>query len=240
LASPAKDTAKPKIETMQISYLINVDIQDYRENYKQLIDRPLSCPYPHCLCPKPPNRHGTYPRGLIIDLLAEVNCCYFRPRVIDGKKVDESIPILRFLCKKCNKTISILPSFAVFFKHYSSDSICACLHEIYHLGHSLERISADGRAIPVRTIREWKEHWTCHTPLLFQDGLGSLGFTAAQFSHFESYEQLVYNALAASIFPSTISGNRNEYCKVFSSIQPELGKSRIGIFRPLPPIYNSA
>jgi len=206
-----------------------------------LIDRPLSCPYPRCRCPKPPNRHGTYPRGLIIDLLALVNCCYFRPRVIeDGKKVDKSIPVLRFICKKCDKTISILPSFAIPFKHYSSDSICACLHEVYHLDHSLERISADDRAIPVRTIREWKEHWTYHTALLFQDGLGSLGLTAFQFPHSESYEHLVYSALATSVFPSTIPENRNEYCKVFSSIQPELGKSRIGLFRPLPPIYNSA
>jgi len=226
---------------MQISYLITADIQYYRENYQQLIDRPLSCPYPHCRCPKPPNRHGTYPRGLIIDLLALVNCCYFRPWVIvDGEKVDKSIPILRFLCKKCNKTISILPSFAVPFKHYSSDSICACLHEIYHLEHSLERISADDRAIPATTIREWKEHWTYHTALLFQDGLGSLGLTAAQFPHSESYEHLVYSALATLVFPSTIPENRNEYCKVFSSIQAELGKNRIGLFRPLPPIYNSA
>ena len=226
---------------MQISYLITADIQYYRENYQQLIERPLSCPYPHCSCSQPPNRHGTYPRGLIIDLYSLVNCCYFRPWVIvDDKKVDKSIPILRFICKMCNKTISILPSFAVPFKHYSSDSICACLHEIYHSEHPLERISADDRAIPATTIREWKQHWTYHTALLFQDGLGALGLSAAQLPHSESYEQLVYRALAASVFPSAIPGNRNEYCKVFSSIQPNLGKRRIGIFRPLPPIYNSA
>jgi len=225
---------------MQISYSINADIQYYRENYQQLIDRPLSCPYPHCHCPKPPNRHGTYPRGLLIDVLALVNCCYFRPKVIvDGKEVDKSIPILRFLCKKCNKTISILPSFAVPFKHYSSDSICACLHEVYHLERSIERISAADRAIPVGTIREWKEQWTYHTPLLFQDGLEPLGLSAAQQPHSESYGHLVYRALAASVFPSAMPESRNEYSKTFSRIQPELSKRRIGLFRPLPPLFNS-
>lgn len=178
-----------------------------------------------------------YTRGLIIDLLPSVNNCYFRHPVIkDGQEIDMGIPVLRFLCKKCGKTVSCLPSFATPFKHYSSDSICACLHEIHHLGESVQNISTDNRAIPVRTIMEWKGQWALNTPLLFQDGLTALGFTSSPPAIMSCYDQLVYNALATNVFPQNIPKQRSNYCSVFANVQPKLCEKRIGLFRPLLPV----
>jgi transposase-like protein len=232
LAFLAKDAAKPHTQTMQIICRISHDIQYYRENHRDLIDRPLSCPQPDCRCRKSLNHHGIYPRGLIIDLLARSNCCYLSsPLIVEDEIIDKSIPILRFLCKKCGRTVSFLPAFAIPFKHYSSDSICACLHEIYQLQHPINQISEDERAIPVRTIMEWKKQWQINTPLLFQSIPDVFGQRSLNTTNYDRHDRFVFMAMATSAFPAGIPEDREQYCKSFASIQPGVREGRTSSFK---------
>lgn len=80
------------------------DVQDYARQFAQLtFPRPLTCP--HCQAPGRLVGHGSYPRNAVDERLAV------------------PIRIKRFLCAACHKTISVLPSFCLPFRHYQSTII---------------------------------------------------------------------------------------------------------------------
>ncbi len=115
------------------------DVQHYARQFAHLtIPRPKACP--HCAASDRLVGHGSYPRV-----------------AVDHR---EAIPIRvkRFLCAACRKTISVLPTFCLPWRHYQS----ATIQTVLDLRHSAQASwSAIGRSFlpgdlpTLTTCREW-------------------------------------------------------------------------------------
>jgi hypothetical protein len=80
------------------------DVQDYARQFAQLtIPRPKHCP--HCEASDRLVGHGSYPRTAVDHLQAV------------------PIRVKRFLCGACRKTVSVLPTFCLPWRHYQSATI---------------------------------------------------------------------------------------------------------------------
>ena len=127
-------------------------VQFYRDHFEQLhIPRPQVCP--HCEAVGTFIGHGFYPR-LVLD-----------------RWVEYLIRIKRWLCKKCRKTVSILPSFLLRYRRYLLVVIQEVVTARFEDGASWEQIEQLGMSedrddsLPTeRTIRRWCESFDEQAP----------------------------------------------------------------------------
>jgi hypothetical protein len=115
------------------------DVQDYARQFARLtIPRPPTCP--HCQALGRLVGHGSYPRN-----------------AVDER---QAIPIRvkRFLCAACHKTVSVLPSFCLPFRHYQSATIQRVLDLRFEASASWSAIHRHFEPfdLPTQTTcREW-------------------------------------------------------------------------------------
>ena len=93
---------------MQIITVFNMTPQEYIKKFESLtINRPEKCQ--KCGVYHSFHSHGCYWRNLLDDVY------------------EERIPVVRFCCKVCNQTVSVLPSFALPYFQYSLEFIIKAL-----------------------------------------------------------------------------------------------------------------
>jgi hypothetical protein len=132
-------------------------VQDYIDHFETLIfPRPDRCW--QCTSQCPLIKHSIYKRQL--------------------KDVDrdyKNIPIQRFLCKACGRTVSFLPSFAVPYKHYSGQIIHNYLHEIILFFKSIHSVYQQHYIVGYSTALSWAQQFYGNCAALYHDGLRRLG-----------------------------------------------------------------
>jgi len=127
-------------------------VQHYHDHFEELdIPRPKKCP--HCGAVNSFIGHGSYPR-LVLD-----------------RWVEYLIRIKRWLCKKCQKTVSILPSFLLPFRRYLLAVIQQVVTARFEDNASWGQIEQQGLSqakddcVPCeRTIRRWCESFDEQAP----------------------------------------------------------------------------
>ena len=87
----------------------------------------------------------------------------------------KNIPIQRFLCKACGRTVSFLPSFAVPYKHYSGQIIHNYLREIILSFRSIHSVYQQHYIVGYSTALSWTQQFYSNCTALYQDGLRRLG-----------------------------------------------------------------
>ena len=128
---------------MPIVYDFQCSVEYYQDHVEQLdIPRPRKCP--HCLAVDSFIGHGFYSR-----------------KALDRWR-DYLIRIKRWLCKACRRTVSILPSFLLRFRHYLLAVIRQVVTARFEDSASWRQIEqqgtteADDDCVPSeRTIRRW-------------------------------------------------------------------------------------
>ncbi len=123
------------------------DVQHYARQFVHLtIPRPKNCP--HCQALDRLVGHGSYPRSAVDHL--------------------QAIPIRvkRFLCAACQKTLSVLPSFCLPWRHYQTATIQTVLDLRIGAGASWSAIRRRFRPadLPTQTTcREWVGAFAQHS-----------------------------------------------------------------------------
>jgi len=134
------------------------DVQHYARQFAHLtIPRPKRCP--HCAACDRLVGHGSYPR-IAVDH-------------------HEAIPIRikRFLCGACQKTVSVLPTFCLPWRHYQTATIQTVLD--LRLGAQTSWSAIRRRFLPCdlptqTTCREWVGAFAQHSDPYLQQLLGQL------------------------------------------------------------------
>lgn len=123
------------------------DVQHYAHDFPHLtVPKFKSCP--HCTTPNRLVGHGSYPRSVINHL-----------QVV-------AIRVKRFLCSQCHKTVSILPSFCLPWRHYQTSTIQTVLdlRFLAHSSWSAIRRHFEPSDVPTSTTcREWVATFTRHS-----------------------------------------------------------------------------
>ena len=128
------------------------DVQDYARQFAQLtFPRPKHCPF--CQAPDRFIGHGSYPRT-----------------AVDHRQAIE-IRVKRFLCAACRKTVSVLPTFCLPWRHYQSATIQTVLGLRFSAEASWSAIRCcfQPSDLPTRTTcREWVKAFAQHSDLYLQ------------------------------------------------------------------------
>ena len=114
----------------------------------------------------------------------------YKRQLKDVDRDYKNIPIQRFLCKACGRTVSFLPSFAVPYKHYSGQIIHNYLREIILSFRSIHSVYQQHYIVGYSTALSWTQQ--------YQDGLRRLGIEKLS-KAFDFHE-------SDSIVPSLASG----------------------------------
>lgn len=124
------------------------DVQSYARAFAHLtIPRPSDCP--HCDAVGRLIGHGTYPR-CVVDPLQAI-----------------PIRVKRWLCAACRKTVSILPTFCLPWRHYGASVIQTVLDGRFvgHTSWSAIRRHFQPADLPTATTcREWVRAFAEHSP----------------------------------------------------------------------------
>ena len=128
------------------------DVQDYARQFAQLtFPRPKRCPF--CQAPDRFIGHGSYPRNAVDERQAV------------------PIRVKRFLCAACRKTVSVLPTFCLPWRHYQTSTIQTVLGLRFSAGASWSAIRRcfEPFDLPTRTTcREWVKAFTEQSPAYLQ------------------------------------------------------------------------
>jgi hypothetical protein len=123
------------------------DVQDYARQFPRLtFPRPLTCP--HCQALGRLVGHGSYPRNAVEEHLAI------------------PIRVKRLLCAACRRTVSVLPSFCLPFRHYQSGTIQRVLDLRFEAQASWSAIHRHFEPfdLPTQTTcREWTSAFAEHS-----------------------------------------------------------------------------
>ena len=124
-------------------------VHEYIECFCQLVfPRPEVCP--HCQVHDVMIGHGFYPRKALGQVKVHVLC------------------IKRWHCKACHRTVSLLPSFLLRFRHYLLEVIQLVVVTRFEDAASWAQVSrrcaVEGAPSP-RTIRRWCDSFAEHAPL---------------------------------------------------------------------------
>jgi hypothetical protein len=121
-------------------------VQDYVDRMERIeFPRPAVCP--HCQALDVLIGHGFYPRKAL------------RPMQV------YALRLKRWYCKACQRTVSLLPSFLLRFRHYLLDVIQWVVVTRFEDGVSwaeVERRCAVEEAPSPRSMRRWCEAWAEH------------------------------------------------------------------------------
>lgn len=135
-----------------------LSVQDYAREFAHLIiPRPKYCP--HCEALDRLIGHGSYRRNVVDPL----HCIAIR--------------VKRFFCPVCHKTVSILPSFCLPWRHYQTATIQAVLGLRYCVQASWSAIQRHFQCTGVPTLttcREWVTAFAQHSDSYLQQLLGQL------------------------------------------------------------------
>ncbi len=116
------------------------DVEFYAREFARLsYPPPKTCP--HCTAPGCLVGHGSYPR-----------------HAVDHLQQTIPIRVKRFLCASCQKTISLLPSFCLPWRHYQTSTIQAVLdwHFVGQMSWSLIQRRLGPADLPAfSTLRAW-------------------------------------------------------------------------------------
>lgn len=119
---------------MPIFHTFNLSPAQYRQQFKNLtIPRPECCPF--CQAIHSFHRHGVYWRY-----------------VLGRQQEQQYVPVLRFLCRVCRHTLSILPAFVIPFFQYSVPVILSTLRTWF-----LKR--GEQLNIPAACLRFWRQRF---------------------------------------------------------------------------------
>ncbi|MBI3244149.1 MAG: hypothetical protein HYZ49_17850 [Chloroflexi bacterium] len=117
----------------------NCTVQTYRAQFEQLVfPRPTTCP--HCQAAHSFVGHGCYPR-----------------KPLDAQQV-YPLRIKRWYCTACQRTLSLLPSFLLGFRHYLLEVIQAVVIAHYEDAISWRQVAercAPQGAPSLRTMKRW-------------------------------------------------------------------------------------
>lgn len=123
------------------------DVQHYARDFPHLsVPHPESCP--HCTSPHRLVGHGSYQRNAIT-----------HRQVI-------AIRVKRFLCSQCHKTVSILPSFCLPWRHYQTSTIQTVLDSrctAYSSWSTIRRHFEPSDVPTSTTCRQWVATFTGHS-----------------------------------------------------------------------------
>ncbi|MCL4532516.1 MAG: DUF6431 domain-containing protein [Actinobacteria bacterium] len=131
---------------------LGLDVQHYAQQFPRLrISRPRICP--HCEALGRLVGHGSYPRN-----------------AVDPRR---SIPIRikRFLCPVCGKTVSVLPSFCLPWRHYQTATIQTVLDLRLRARSSWSTIRRRFEPFDLPTLitcREWVSTFARHSGVYLQ------------------------------------------------------------------------
>ena len=127
---------------MTVNYFSDTDIQVYLNNISKLSDtlRPKECLL--CNALKPICKHGTYRRWVLFLVTEAI-----------------FIPVLRYYCSECGKTVSFLPSFCIPHKQFSSTSISRCFFSIFNSDISINGIRQSFCNISRSLLTCWLRQW---------------------------------------------------------------------------------
>ena len=138
------------------------DVQHYARLFAQLtFPRPKFCP--RCAVPDRLVSHGSYPRT-----------------AVDHRQAIE-IRVKRFLCAACRRTISILPSFCLPFRHYQTSTIQRVLDLRFEGSASWSAIRQCFQPSDLPTLttcREWVKAFAEHSEAY-------LGHLVRQLAHWQ-------------------------------------------------------
>ncbi len=139
---------------MQSVVDFGLDVHEYLQRFPQLdFPRPQVCPLCGEVCPL--HSHGSYQRRV---------CC---------PEGCSDIPIQRLRCSICGRTVSLLPSFCLPFRHYLARIIEAVLVLRLQAGRSWSQLRAlvCHEGLPAwSTLRQWVGSFRCSS----EDYLGLL------------------------------------------------------------------
>jgi len=142
---------------MQLLSVFIGPIQAYSP-YAAQIEAQIPACCPICEFPRPEGK-GTYYRYVWL------------PKV-------EEIEVRQVRCRRpgCRLTISLLPSFCVPFKRYSSAIVESCLDSVLRRGQRVQDWSAKGGKTDRSTAGSWVRQFGDHIGLLSTAGAARLGF----------------------------------------------------------------
>lgn len=107
---------------MQNIFLSNHPLCEFTEKNGSLFPKaPDRCPFPDCHLPIEMKKHGFYQRYVI------------------SKEYSGYIYIRRYICSRCGRTISFLPSFVIPYFQYSCPYILEFLRGFFQMGGSLRQ-----------------------------------------------------------------------------------------------------
>lgn len=125
---------------MQIVMHFALDVETYRDGFDRLvIPRPQQCP--HCQGVETLRSHGTYPR-----------------KALGQERLPYGLRIQRWYCRQCGKTVSVLPSFLLRFRHYLVVVIQGVVVSRYEQARSWSQVEAQATVdgLPsMRTVGRW-------------------------------------------------------------------------------------
>ena len=101
---------------MQILFYTTMAAQEYAEGRGYYPEAPARCPHPGCHCPVKMLKHGFYKRYIIL------------------LSYEGFIWIRRYICSKCGRTVSMLPSFCIPRHQYGLEVIIGALQEATQRG----------------------------------------------------------------------------------------------------------